>query len=1319
MNCRSRNVTLLFLVLVVAAGFAAAQSTPPARIPASYPTANNPMVTGATPRIEFEGPNTADFFNSINNPNAPNSNLMANPQIAVGPDEIVMVVNSQIWRLPNGNAAGNLPTGLYPGSVLIGGQGFGAQRASLDNWIGATALAQLCPTGNTDPSGTIDSTNTRSSVTCQINHATVTYDQMQGRFLVLFTVVDTGLTFDQPSQSYKLTRPRKASWVLVVSRFAVLIDQACFQNTELGCPNTSGLPPSAPNAAGSFAFVTPIPPSGSNTGGIATKIWGIYYGDALNGLGATDGFGSVGSSAVGVNTTPATAVGFGNINALPGIAAAATAFDCAPNAVQASGGLPTGAPAVGGVGGGVCYFPTDARIGVDNDTVTIVSPVVDVNINGADLSPIFNPTGAAGQTIPGYAGNRVRVIKKTGLYNFNKLAAGNQFAAATAAVVGDYYDLFTSNSASAATQGTPVVNTPGPAIPYTVIVNDLPCTAGTRPDSGSETTTAAGNVCRMTPVFLEPAHLRGRAQASFSNLNIPTFGAAGAVLQNSQTYLEGVVSSPILQNTMYIYGVQEVYALGGLPGPNSFGPSPFYPVLMTGTTPVGNSTAANGLIEGGLPAKAFVNGYFTNPAPVAQLNFRSSGGVPGQGGASPNLFVGDDRPHNLIFREGYLYDAQVIGTASATQGVFPIPPASLSTTVKYDILQKLCSQTATCPVPLPAVNETGTLTVGSILVTKLSGGGTTVLAPGMAVTGVGIQAGTVIGSVSPDGTTTTINLSLPAVIGGAQTLTFAFPATTGAPSVAYQNLWQNTTSAYAPMFDVPANVVTFGVGSPYNALGFLEKTFNATTNPPLAGFLDGAYAAPPVLPACTLPAIVCSAQAAQLASLTAEFDFFAGAGDPRTRETFGSTGLAPIQLNVAANCFSAQFSPGGPISGAPNNPLTYASLFDTRCGTDVTDSNPQVRDPYVGTTVAQTAYTIRGGEAIDPNDGSLWNFGAYAMKRDASFTALAHWGTFAANYKLSFPAFDVYGNSTTLFNDIAGIPEQNFIQIAVNNGLTPSLAGLGGVPVAPPNSSPIPFAANQVYTGTLATGPIPGTAPAAGNFGPNDQITRREMAYWIVKSIMDESAITTFLINSSALTGVQGYNANAVTFADVPFSDSGYRYIEVMARKGYTSGCSAGVARRYCPDYISTRRDLAAFMIRAKFGNVFPSTLSGCTFGFVPGTTSPTSTIFPPSMTTNCAGGDNFGLFTTGLQYFTDNPQVTGNDWYVFLQKMRELRITNGTFLGPNIDGRNGQYSSGKSIYTCTGTSVPPISCPADPTDTVGNLLRKQVATFMVRGFFL
>jgi hypothetical protein len=300
--------------------------------------------------------------------------------------------------------------------------------------------------------------------------------------------------------------------------------------------------------------------------------------------------------------------------------------------------------------------------------------------------------------------------------------------------------------------------------------------------------------------------------------------------------------------------------------------------------------------------------------------------------------------------------------------------------------------------------------------------------------------------------------------------------------------------------------------------------------------------------------------------------------------------------------------------------------------------------------------------------------------------------------------------------------------MAANNGLAtyPGAFPAGvngnatnGGPDAPNTvaiSSILPGPNAALYGPATSGNTVPGTAPGANKFGPNDEVTRREMAYWIVKSLMDESAITAEL---------NATGGNFATFADVPTTDPGWRYVEIMVRRGYTSGCAAGAARRYCPDYIATRKDLAVFMIRAKFNNVFASLLSGCSFGFVNGTTPGGTTttvtpglLIPPALTTNCGTtGDNFAAFVTGLPYFLDNPAQTGNDEYVYLQKMRELRITNGTSLGPNNDGRNGAYGRGTPNLPASqyaATTIP----GSDASQLNGNLLRKQVAVFMVRGFF-
>ena len=90
---------------------------------------------------------------------------------------------------------------------------------------------------------------------------------------------------------------------------------------------------------------------------------------------------------------------------------------------------------------------------------------------------------------------------------------------------------------------------------------------------------------------------------------------------------------------------------------------------------------------------------------------------------------------------------------------------------------------------------------------------------------------------------------------------------------------------------------------------------------------------------------------------------------------------------------------------------------------------------------------------------------------------------------------------------------------------------------------------------------------------------------------------------------------------------------------------------------------MAVFLVRAKMRNIFPASLSGA-----PGI------------------GDNFGLFSASTPYFTDVP--TDHAYFLFIQKMKELGITVGTGTG--------------STYG-----------PNDP------LTRAQIATFMVRAFFL
>src|SRR5689334_12771177 len=186
--CRSKlfSVTAIVSLGIATLGVASAQNrngsvgartpdnpTTTARIPSYYSSANAQAPQTGQARAQFEGPAMTDYFNFEQNFLNP-----ANPDLAVGPEDVVMIVNKQIFRVPNANAPAINPPPQNPfatGSPV-------AQKAFLDVWLGETALNALCPT------------QPRTSQSCLFENSNVKYDQMHGRFVVLFTVTDTGLT---------------------------------------------------------------------------------------------------------------------------------------------------------------------------------------------------------------------------------------------------------------------------------------------------------------------------------------------------------------------------------------------------------------------------------------------------------------------------------------------------------------------------------------------------------------------------------------------------------------------------------------------------------------------------------------------------------------------------------------------------------------------------------------------------------------------------------------------------------------------------------------------------------------------------------------------------------------------------------------------------------------------------------------------------------------------------------------------------------------------------------------------------------------------
>ena len=375
------------------------------------------------------------------------------------------------------------------------------------------------------------------------------------------------------------------------------------------------------------------------------------------------------------------------------------------------------------------------------------------------------------------------------------------------------------------------------------------------------------------------------------------------------------------------------------------------------------------------------------------------------------------------------------------------------------------------------------------------------------------------------------------------------------------------------------------------------------------------------------------------------------ASDPRATQAV--QGLATAST---ASCVASNVVPNI-IGGIATATLGYPGLYDMRCGNDVFDNRQNFRDPITGQIVINIPNSplllpitpsLRGGSSTDPNNGSLWNFGLYAQRRFGGVGNGGQLGSYIANYELAFPTTDPYNNTTALFSDCNSLATCPFfvqVQTAAQLGL----------------------ALNK----------------GDGTVGLNDNVTRQEMARLVVLSMMDENAVTAYLNSTGGCT---------TSFADVAPGCAGgqpvasvtntsgaanfWRYIETMRRKKITTGCFVNDAiANFCPTALLTRGQMAVFLVRAKFSNVYPSVISGCP--------TPQAPACP-----GIAGGDNFGLTVGMTPYFSD---VTAtNAFFVYIQKMYELRITNGTNPVP-----------GAPAYSDTS-----------------NLKRGELLTFIIRAFF-
>jgi hypothetical protein len=1105
---RLRDVALLLLVLALMTGLASAgpglkvTSVKPdgSQAQFDYDSASSPSVRAPQVGKYWDGLASTDYYNIPPSIAAP-----PNPQIAVGPTDVITIVNRTIARYANPNQfGGSLVTNPYSNPPT--------DRSWLDVWLGISMLQTLCPS--------YAAAGGANNSTCVIDNPSIRYDQMQGRFVVLFTITDV------PSH--------RSNFILIVSKTAQ------FTRCTTGIPTCPAFSPLFDPS-----LIAPVV-GGTATGGVNTANWFLQ------------------AIPINLPTNGATALS-GSLVVSTSLASSGFANFC----TNGGGGVPGGA-----VGACTNYFPTGARMGLDNDNIILTAPVLDQTQPGGGAIQGQLPT-LAGQIMGPYAGTRVVSVPKLAVYNaVSALTTSVNLADSTGT------GTLTGCTTTSINGGTPNLTTIAAGI----------C-ASANPVPGG--TLAAQNI---PPIFWEPDNLRGRVDASFDSQVIPKPSPTAGVIVPIH-YLVGTLITDHLVNpfTVHTTGSTLAYFVQPVVYSCPLG-SPLLasdPIFVCGTAGVAapGLQSAESAVLGPLLFNTSSLAHVGDPAPVGQSNAND-----GTSMALRRLFVGDSRPQQVMFREGLLYIARTVRLYDASNNALG------TSTVLYDAL--LAKQ----PLTTTTLSANATATATTITVASSAG-----LVANQSIIQIDNEKMSVTAIV---GTTLTVvrgfgNSTAAAHVAG--TLIFestvstftATGATLPLPVLALETEWFNGTNVpdptgnvlgwgfYGPMFDSPANVVSTSnltlpgssPISPINLFPWLEKLFvgmttGGTTNlnntffnnhPSLWDFRPGDDAYDTTLPYMD-PAngqVFTTEACTQVPPTTCPMIPFGTRGGASTDPNDGSLWLygefaknrlstipGPGQWGTSVANYALDFPATDPYG---NDNLFFADVqpgaqsftwITMAKNLGITPLNLQVVPP--ASCPQGILQPPSGGSSATPGSSTVYcqNFAPGTV---VTRSEMAHWVISSLMDDLQLNAFlaatggDPRVAGISMFADTAGDTNIREIEAMARLGIT------------------IGCSVNDVQR----------------NYCPNDPVTRGQMAVFLIRAKMRN-------VFPASLSGAPGtgdnfglFSASTPYFTDVPTTHPYFLFIQKMKELGITVG--TGTGSTYGPNDPLTRAQIATFMVRAFF----------------------------------------------------------------------------------------------------------------------------------------